>query len=406
MRSFVALSALKPLGEELEGLGDLGLSDPIGSIGALAELRVRPRQARGAARPRHARARASSRRWPTRSATRSSACAAVARGCCASTARGSSTRACTTSATGRRAQRHLRADRRALARDRRSSRSRASRPRARSASSPRRSARRAGAARRQRARRARAQRRRAHALDRAAGLQARRLRLRAVRGLSHGSAARGRRSTATGRSSTGTPASAGELRAPARRRATPTRGWPATTRSSRAIQTERPDAKYRDVMASTLAELASEAGAALPEDERDALGRSLPGWPRIPRSRGPRRGAAGGRRRDHRAMPSGVVRGAVVHETALQVGHDWPLEQTASIAHANVHVAQSHFHDIVAAHELGIPSIWINRLGESAEPAPTREQPTLSGAGGHARRARALGPGPVGDSRRLLGHSR
>src|SRR3954454_11425647 len=37
MRSFVALSALKPLGEELEGLGDLGLSDPIGSLGALAE---------------------------------------------------------------------------------------------------------------------------------------------------------------------------------------------------------------------------------------------------------------------------------------------------------------------------------------------------------------------------------
>jgi acyl-CoA dehydrogenase family member 9 len=37
MRSFVALSALKPLGEELEGLGDLGLSDPIGSIGALAD---------------------------------------------------------------------------------------------------------------------------------------------------------------------------------------------------------------------------------------------------------------------------------------------------------------------------------------------------------------------------------
>jgi len=37
MRSFVALSALKPLGEELEGLGDLGLGDPIGSIGSLAE---------------------------------------------------------------------------------------------------------------------------------------------------------------------------------------------------------------------------------------------------------------------------------------------------------------------------------------------------------------------------------
>jgi acyl-CoA dehydrogenase family protein 9 len=51
LRSFVALSALKPLGEELSDLGDLGLSDPIGSIGALAEYafnrvrrEVRPEQ--------------------------------------------------------------------------------------------------------------------------------------------------------------------------------------------------------------------------------------------------------------------------------------------------------------------------------------------------------------------------
>jgi acyl-CoA dehydrogenase family protein 9 len=37
LRSFVALSALKPLGEELADLGDLGLNDPIGSIGAIAQ---------------------------------------------------------------------------------------------------------------------------------------------------------------------------------------------------------------------------------------------------------------------------------------------------------------------------------------------------------------------------------
>jgi acyl-CoA dehydrogenase family protein 9 len=37
LRSFVALSALKPLGEELSELGDLGLSDPIGSIGTIAD---------------------------------------------------------------------------------------------------------------------------------------------------------------------------------------------------------------------------------------------------------------------------------------------------------------------------------------------------------------------------------
>jgi acyl-CoA dehydrogenase family protein 9 len=36
LRSFVALSALKPLGEELSELGDLGLDDPIGSLGTIA----------------------------------------------------------------------------------------------------------------------------------------------------------------------------------------------------------------------------------------------------------------------------------------------------------------------------------------------------------------------------------
>ena len=43
-----------------------------------------------------------------------------------------------------------------------------------------------------------------------------------------------------------------------------------------------------------------------------------------------------------------------------------------------VHVAQSHFHDIVPATELGIPNVWINRLGERREPAPTRELPDLT----------------------------
>jgi acyl-CoA dehydrogenase family protein 9 len=37
MRAFIALSGLKPLGEELGEMGDIGLSDPIGSIGVLAD---------------------------------------------------------------------------------------------------------------------------------------------------------------------------------------------------------------------------------------------------------------------------------------------------------------------------------------------------------------------------------
>ncbi len=39
----------------------------------------------------------------------------------------------------------------------------------------------------------------------------------------------------------------------------------------------------------------------------------------------------------------------------------------------DVHVGASLFHDIATANELGIPSVWVNRLGERADPEPTRE---------------------------------
>jgi 2-haloacid dehalogenase len=42
-------------------------------------------------------------------------------------------------------------------------------------------------------------------------------------------------------------------------------------------------------------------------------------------------------------------------------------------------VAASLFHDIAPARELGLASVWINRLGEAADPEPTRELPDLAG---------------------------
>ena len=44
----------------------------------------------------------------------------------------------------------------------------------------------------------------------------------------------------------------------------------------------------------------------------------------------------------------------------------------------HVHVAASLFHDIAPARELGLTSVWINRLGERADPEPTRELPELT----------------------------
>jgi len=44
-----------------------------------------------------------------------------------------------------------------------------------------------------------------------------------------------------------------------------------------------------------------------------------------------------------------------------------------------VHVAASLFHDIAPASSLGLRTIWINRLGEEAEPQPDVELRSLAG---------------------------
>jgi 2-haloacid dehalogenase len=163
------------------------------------------------------------------------------------------------------------------------------------------------------------------------------------------------------------------------------------------VQARQPAARYRDVMATVLEQLAAEEGTALPPGERDALGRSLPSWPvfgEVPgalaeaRDRGWSLFALSNSDRDLidasiRAI--GVpFEGAVV---ASDIGSYKPAhghwkafyETTGADPARHVHVAQSHFHDVVPAHELGIPSVWINRLGERHELAATRELPTLDG---------------------------
>jgi 2-haloacid dehalogenase len=163
------------------------------------------------------------------------------------------------------------------------------------------------------------------------------------------------------------------------------------------IQRERPDARYRDVMAAVLAEMAADAGVSLPESERDALGRSLPAWPvfaEVPdalaeaRARGWRLVALTNSDRDLIDASLAVLgvpfEGAVV---ASEIGSYKPAHRHWSAFYEtfdadrarHVHVAQSHFHDIAPAHELALPSVWINRLGERGEPAPTRELPDLNG---------------------------
>jgi 2-haloalkanoic acid dehalogenase type II len=59
----------------------------------------------------------------------------------------------------------------------------------------------------------------------------------------------------------------------------------------------------------------------------------------------------------------------------------WDVFQEATGADSSnhVHVAQSMYHDIATASDLGIPSIWINRLGEPEDSRATRTLPDLAG---------------------------
>jgi 2-haloacid dehalogenase len=163
------------------------------------------------------------------------------------------------------------------------------------------------------------------------------------------------------------------------------------------IQASHPTWRYRDVMAAALAELASEHGVEVAAGEEDALARSLPDWPVFPEVPGTLIDAHG---RGWQLFPlsnsdrdlldasmqaiGAPFAGSVV---ASEIGSYKPAhghwrafyEATGADPARHVHVAQSHFHDIVPADELGIRTIWINRLGERAEPAPTRELPSLDG---------------------------
>jgi 2-haloacid dehalogenase len=147
------------------------------------------------------------------------------------------------------------------------------------------------------------------------------------------------------------------------------------------IQASNPGVSYREVLTIALERLAGETGLTLPEGETSALARSLPGWPVFDDVRD---GLTQARERGwHLAILSNTDRDLLdasmdaigVHFdlsiVASEIGSYKPAHRhwevfrervggADSIGH--VHVAQSLYHDIAPAHELGIASIWINRL--------------------------------------------
>ena len=162
------------------------------------------------------------------------------------------------------------------------------------------------------------------------------------------------------------------------------------------IQAARPGSSYREVLTVALERLAAETGLTLPEGDASSLARALPSWPVFEdarpgleeaRSRGWRLAILSNTDRD--LIDASMEALGVPFETAVVAGEigsykpahkHWEVfyEQTGADPAGHVHVAQSLFHDIEPATQLGIPSIWINRVGEPDDPRPDRTLPGVA----------------------------
>ena len=151
------------------------------------------------------------------------------------------------------------------------------------------------------------------------------------------------------------------------------------------------------MLETTLRRLAKQESLELPERERNALARSLPGWPPFPevpeavaelRRRGWLLAILSNSDRDLIAASQrrlGVPFDLTV--VAEDVGSYKPehghwrrfFELSGATETRHVHVAGSLFHDIAPAAELGVPAVWINRLREPPDGRPARTLSDLTG---------------------------
>ena len=154
---------------------------------------------------------------------------------------------------------------------------------------------------------------------------------------------------------------------------------------------------YREVLTLTLERLGAEERLSIPEGEADALAKSLPSWEpfaEVPaaleelRHRGwtlailsnsDRDLIAASRERIGVPFDRSIV-AEDVNSYKPSHGH-WEefFARTDADRSRHVHVAASLFHDVAPATELGLRSVWINRLGENAgRHKPTQELPDLA----------------------------
>ena len=156
---------------------------------------------------------------------------------------------------------------------------------------------------------------------------------------------------------------------------------------------------YREVLRRSLRLLADNERLELHADRETALADSLPSWPVFPEAP---QALADLRARGWRiAVLSNTdpdLLGASLEQIAVPVDATVTAAEARSYkpAHGHwkyffahfeverdryVHVAASLFHDVRPAAELGIPALWINRLGETTDLPVTAELEDLNGLG-------------------------
>jgi 2-haloacid dehalogenase len=153
---------------------------------------------------------------------------------------------------------------------------------------------------------------------------------------------------------------------------------------------------YAEVLTLTLERIAQEVGYGIPEGESGILAQSLPTWPPFPEVHD---ALSELRRRGWNLVVLSNSDRNLIIASEKQIGVPFDLmivaedvrsykpahghwerffEATTADKDHHVHVAASLFHDIAPARELGLKSVWINRLSEEPEPKPDRELADLS----------------------------
>jgi 2-haloacid dehalogenase len=159
------------------------------------------------------------------------------------------------------------------------------------------------------------------------------------------------------------------------------------------LEREHPTAAYRDILTMALPRLGP-----VSHEEETALARSLPSWPPFPdvraaledaRDRGWKLAILSNTDRDY--IDASLEAIGVPFELSIvaseigsykpDLGHWRAFRERVPDEITHIHVAASLFHDIAPACELGLRTVWINRLGEDPRPQPDVELHSLTGLG-------------------------